>query len=300
VSDANRRWLELSVRSLSSQDAVPLLAEVLVALGGRAVVEQDGWCVTHVSEPEDPDRFIDHARATLAASTGLTDLEVRSRWQAHEDWAETWKRGLAPRRITDRLVVRPSWTDFAAGPDDLVIVLDPGMAFGTAEHGTTRGCLRLLDRAVSPGDRLLDVGSGSGILSVAAVLLGAAHVTAVEADELSCEALLENVQNNGAGDRVTVLIERVDVERLDALGPVDGIVANLETGLLRPLLGGFRTAVRSGGWLVLSGVLAEECEALRHETEGLGFDCREVDEDGQWRSMLFAAATVPAGQAALR
>ncbi len=145
MSDANRRWLELSVRSLSSQDAASLLAEVLVALGGRAAVEQDGWCVTHVSEPEDPDRFIEHARETLAASTGLTDLEFRSRWQAHEDWAETWKRGLAPRRITDRLVVRPSWTEFAAGPDDLVIVLDPGRG------GAVVGCgLRIIELECSP------------------------------------------------------------------------------------------------------------------------------------------------------
>ena len=266
-----------------------MLAEGLVDLGGRAAVEQDGWCVTHVSEPEDPDAFVADAREALVARTGLTDLEFRTGWQAHEDWAETWKKGLAPRRITDRLVVRPTWTHFSAGPEDLVIVLDPGMAFGTAEHGTTRGCLRLLDQAVSSGERLLDVGAGSGILSVAAVLLGAAHVTAVESDELSAEALHENVHNNGGTDRVTVLIEWADAEKLEAWGPVDGVVANLETGLLRPLIVGFRAAVRAGGWLVLSGILDHECDELRDETERLGFECREIDQDGEWRSLLFTA-----------
>jgi ribosomal protein L11 methyltransferase len=287
MSDASRRWLELSVRCPSVEESIPLLAEGLVDLGGRAAVEQDGWCVTHVSKPDDPEAFVRGVRNALVARTGFTDLEVRTRWQAHEDWAETWKRGLAPRRITDRLVVRPSWTDFEAGPEDLVIVLDPGMAFGTAEHGTTRGCLRLLDHAVTPGDRLLDVGAGSGILSVAAVLLGAAHVTAVESDELSAEALHENVHNNGVSDRVTPLVASADAEKLEAWGPVDGVVANLETGLLRPLTAGFRAAVRPGGWLLLSGVLDYECDGVREQTEQLGFTCREIDRDGEWRSLLF-------------
>ena len=275
------------MRCPSVEESIPLLAEGLVDLGGRAAVEQDGWCVTHVSEPDDPEAFVRGVRNALVARTGFTDLEVRTRWQAHEDWAETWKRGLAPRRITDRLVVRPSWTDFEAGPEDLVIVLDPGMAFGTAEHGTTRGCLRLLDHAVTPGDRLLDVGAGSGILSVAAVLLGAAHVTAVESDELSAEALHENVQNNGVSDRVTPLVASADAEKLEAWGPVDGVVANLETGLLRLLTVGFRAAVRPGGWLLLSGVLDYECDGVREQTEQLGFTCREIDRDGEWRSLLF-------------
>ena len=289
MSEASLRWLELSVRCPSVEESIPLLAEGLVDVGGRAAVEQDGWCVTHVREPDDPEAFVADVRDALVAMTGLVDLELRTRWQAHEDWAEAWKRGLAPRRITDRLVVRPSWTDFRAGPQDLVIVLDPGMAFGTAEHGTTRGCLRLLDRAVSPGDRLLDVGAGSGILSVAAVRLGAAHVTAVESDELAAAALYENVHNNGVTDRVTVLIEWADVDKLEAWGPVDGLVANLDAGLRRTLIVGVRAAVRPGGWLLLSGVLDHQCDELRDETEQLGFTCRTIDRDGEWCALLLHA-----------
>jgi ribosomal protein L11 methyltransferase len=272
------------------EESIQLLAEGLIGVGGGATVEQDGWCVAHVSEPDDLEAFVAYVRGALVAMTGLVDLEIRTRWQAHEDWAETWKRGLAPRRITDRLVVRPSWTDFTAGEQDLVIVLDPGMAFGTAEHGTTRGCLRLLDGAVCSGDRLLDVGAGSGILSVAAVLLGAAHVTAVEADELAAEALNENLQNNSMTDHVTVLTERADADKLETWGPVDGLVANLETGLLRSLIVGFRAALRTGGWLVLSGVLDHECDGLRDVTEQHGFTCQVIDEDGEWRSLLFESA----------
>ena len=118
---------------------------------------------------------------------GSPTLRYGPVWQAHEDWAETWKRGLAPRRITDRLVVRPSWTDFEAGPEDLVIVLDPGMAFGTAEHGTTRGCLRLLDHAVTPGDRLLDVDKIDAFIALMSPL-GLIEVSRTGAAAIACGA----------------------------------------------------------------------------------------------------------------
>ena len=122
---------------------------------------------------------------------------------------------------------------------------------------------------------------------MAAVLLGAAHVTAVESDELSAEALHENVQNNGVSDRVTPLVAAADAEKLEAWGPVDGVVANLETGLLRLLTVGFRAAVRPGGWLLLSGVLDYECEGVREPPAQFGFTCPEIDRAGDWPSVLF-------------
>ncbi|MEX2467581.1 MAG: 50S ribosomal protein L11 methyltransferase [Gemmatimonadota bacterium] len=288
MSGTERRWLELRTRSPAGGETGDLLAEGLVALGGRAVEERDGWFVTHVPEPDDPEGFEAVALARLRDTSGLDDVEVEVSWRAHEDWAETWRRGLAPRRLTERLVVRPSWTEVPDPRDgDLVIVLDPGMAFGTAEHGTTRGCLRLLDRAVEPGDRTLDVGAGSGILSIAAVLLGASDVHAVEADPLACEAIAENIARNGVPDRVRWTARFADVAWLEAEGPVSGIVANIESGVLTPLLPGFAAAIEPGGWLILSGILDHEWPAMRQATEDRGFELVEVDADGAWRSGLF-------------
>lgn len=276
----------MAVRSPHAGELEVLLSEALVALGGRAIEERDGWYVTHVPEPEDPEEFLGRVRASCERLTGA-EVELASRWCAHEDWAETWKRGLEPRYLTDRLVVTTTWQPVEERRGQVVLVIDPGMAFGTAEHGTTRGCLRLLDTIVSEGERLLDVGAGSGILGIAAARLGAADVLALEGDPLAVEALAENVELNGAADRVTWRTEWANVDSLAALGPRDGVVANIESGILRPLLPGFAAAVKPGGWLILSGILADEWEGMRTDTERSGFRYSVVDEDGEWRSGLF-------------
>jgi ribosomal protein L11 methyltransferase len=290
MSAPERRWLELRVRSRAGGDSNDLLADGLVTLGGRAVEERDGWFVTHVAEPDDPETFGAGARSRLEEASGLDDVEVELSWRPHEEWAESWRRGLAPRRLTDRLVVRPSWMEVEDPREgDLVIVLDPGMAFGTAEHGTTRGCIRLLDRAVAPGERVLDVGAGSAILSIAAALLGASDVLAVESDPLATEAIEENIERNGVADRVRWDERVADVAWLTAEGPVSGIVANIESGILTPLMPGFAAAVAPGGWLILSGILDHEWPAMRAAAEAHGFEFVAVDADGEWRSGLFRA-----------
>ena len=124
-------------------------------------------------------------------------------------------------------------------------------------------------------------------MSVAAAMLGAKHVLAVEGDALACEALEENVTSNGVRERVDWRVEWADAKKLGAMGPVDGVIANIETVLLRPLLSGFRAALGGEGWLLLSGILDHEWETMRQETEALGFRFEAVDEDGEWRSGLF-------------
>ena len=200
------------------------------------------------------------------------------------DWAEAWKRGLGPRRITSRLLVTPTWHPVDAGPEDLVVVLDPGMAFGTAEHGTTRGCLRLLDRAVTRGSRILDVGAGSGILSVAGALMGAAEVVAVEGDELAVEVIAENAHRNGVDAVVTCRPEWADEALLASLGPRDGIVSNIESRTLLTLMPGFRAALEPGGWLILSGILETEWSEVLDGAQRAGFQLEVLDVDGEWRS----------------
>ncbi len=281
-----RRWLELRVRDPAAVETSALLVEGLLALGARAAQEIDGWYVTAVEEPPDPEAFVARAADTLREVSGSEDIQLETAWRNHEEWAETWRRGLAPRRITDRIVVRPSWTQPLAERPAIEIVLDPGMAFGTAEHATTRGCLRLLDHTVKVGDRVLDVGSGSGILAIAAAKLGAASVVALEGDSLSCEALRENLAYNDVTGRVRCVEGTVGPDELIGMGPVSGVVANIESGPLTALMSGFAGALLVSGWLILSGILDIEWPSMRSRAEAAGFRLLEVDAEGEWRSAL--------------
>lgn len=284
------RWLELRVRDRGAADP-SLLVEGLLGLGARAAQEIDGWYVTAVEEPADADAFVDRAATTLREITGSDAIEIETAWRRHEDWADTWKRGLEPRWVTERILVRPSWEPrppmpSSAGRQPVEIVIDPGMAFGTAEHATTRGCLRLLDRIVEEGDSVLDVGSGSGILAIAAARLGAAEVMAIEADSLACEALRENIEHNGVAQRVRCIQAMASADDLARLGPVAGVVANIESGPLSDLMTGFAAAVEPGGWLVLSGILDQEWPSVLARAESAGFRLNALDAEGEWRSAL--------------
>ena len=283
----DRRWLELRVRAQGAEGH-ELVPDVLIDLGARGVVEEDEHHIAYFEEPADAEAFAGATRDTLQRAIPGVQMNVEWRWQAHEEWAEAWKRGLGPRRITERLMVHPSWKrPKDVRPGDLVIVLDPGMAFGTAEHGTTRGCLRLLDGTVAKGEQVLDVGAGSGILSIAAARLGAAEVVAVEGDPLACEAMADNLKRNGVVRRVLVREVWADAAALTAMGPFDGVMANMETGLMLPLLAGLTAAVGPQGWLLLSGILEGEMDTVLGAAENHGFGSSEVDADGEWRSALF-------------
>jgi len=271
-----------------------LLAAALLDLGGNAVQEDDRGWITHLPATWDPGE--PEALATeLAAETGLDDLDLLLDWQDHADWSELWKAGLEPRRVTPRLVITPSWKIPDLQPGDLCITLDPGMAFGNAEHGTTRGCLRLMDPVVCEGDRVLDVGAGSAVLSIAAAMMGATRVEAIEADDQAVPTARENVADNGVADRVTVELLRADAEALAARGreaaeaghPYDLVIANIEGFLLAPLLPGLAAATRPGGYLLLSGILVEEWEEYRPRVEAQGVRTEAVDEDGIWVSARF-------------
>ena len=242
----------------------------------------------------DPEAFLRQARETLREATGLHDMALTWSWQEHRDWSVLWKQGLGPRTITDRLVIAPSWCEVQATLEApvgaVVVTIDPGMAFGTAEHETTRGALRLLDRALSPGEKLLDAGCGSAILAIAAARLGALEVLAVDTDPYACEAARENADVNGVIDSVRVEEVAVTPDWLRGRGPYDGILANIQAGVLVPLLEGFAGALKSGGWLILSGIMEDEWLDVSRSATLLGFELESVDEEGEWRSGWFTAS----------
>jgi ribosomal protein L11 methyltransferase len=273
------RWLVLTVRS--GAEGAELLADALVTLGGRAVSEESDGFTTHLPEPADPEAFVAEAAERLREISGLPELELEWGWQEQEEWAEVWKRGLAPRRITERVTVAPSWDLPEAGEGEIVVTLDPGLAFGTAEHATTRGCVRLLDRTVTAGDTIADVGCGSGILSIVAAKLGAGSVRAIDSDPFATAAARENVALNGVGS-VDVVEAVATPEVVARTAPLDGIVANIESGVLLPLLPAFAAALEPGGWLVTGGVLRSEREEFLAGADAAGLRLDDEDREEEW------------------
>jgi ribosomal protein L11 methyltransferase len=284
------RWMVLTVR-VPAADVEDDLAEALLALGGAAVEEEVDLLTTYLLPPEDPDAFAREAYDILCAAAGVAKLDVIWRWQADEDWARSWRRGLQPRRVGERLIVAPSWTRPEPGPDDVVVVIDPEMAFGTGEHATTRLTLALLERALRPGDRVLDVGTGSGILAIAAAHLGAGEVVAVESDPDAEENARQNLVRNGVAHRVHFERGVVDAAYLAGAGRWDGIVANVLSGVLRPLLPALRDALRPDGRLILCGILEEESAGMLESAAGAGLVPEaELAEEGWWAVLLTAGA----------
>lgn len=292
VSDG--RWLMITVEVPSH--AREALSEGLFALGGSAIEERGTALSTYVSPPADVRAWLEHARATLSELTGVDPLKIDWRWRAGEDWAETWKKGLRPRRVGRRFVVTPSWAQPETTADDLVIVVDPEMAFGTGEHATTRAALRFLEQIVRNGDRVLDVGTGSGILAIGAALLGATDVTGVDNDPDAILNARDNIVRNGVAAVVKLEQRMVDEAYLRAAGHAsfDIIVANVLSGVLTPLLGAFASSLPPGGHLILGGILEEEADEMLDACVVAGFHIMAEDLEAEWWGVLLQRPPIAA------
>ena len=198
------------------------------------------------------------------------------------DWKDKWKEYFKPVRITDRLVVKPTWEEYEPNDGEKVIQIDPGMAFGTGTHETTSLCLKLMEKYLGdePQDKdVLDVGCGSGILSIAAALLGCRSVTGVEIDEDAVRVAEENVELNGIGDRVEILQGDL-TEGIES--KADIIVANLMADLVMTLSKSAKEHLKDGGIFISSGILLEKKDIVSDAVKEAGFEIIEIAEDGEW------------------
>lgn len=288
-----KRWLVISVRA-PEQAVAAELAEGLISLGGTAVEEAQGMLTTYVAPPSDETRFLWEAHAHLASLLPGHDLDLIWRWEDDQDWSRKWRKGLRPRRVGRRLVLFPGHTDVQCGDGDLLIQIEPSMAFGTGEHPTTRSSLRLLELALGSGHSVLDVGTGSGILAIAAAKLGAAHVLAVDNDPDAVMNARENLERNGVAGGVELRHGVVDGPFLKLLGPESYhvVVANVLSGVLEPLLRDFAGVLPVEGRLILGGVLEEEAEGLLDSAARTGFHLQMEDLEEEWWAGLFVRRPV--------
>ena len=206
-------------------------------------------------------RALTHRLAALGLASSIGSECVEER-----DWEAEWRRFFAPVWATERIVVHPSWIPVEIAEGQIAVTLDPKMAFGTGMHESTQLCLQALERYLRPGARCLDLGTGSGILSVVAALLGAGPVLAVDIDERAVANARENLAHNGLG-RGQVEVRLGGVEAV-AEGPFDLVLANIQSHVLRPLLLPLRGLLAADGRIAFSGLLArEEAAFCRWVTE---------------------------------
>jgi ribosomal protein L11 methyltransferase len=210
-------------------------------------------------------------------------IAVDSQVIEDQDWNQTFKASIKPFRIGRRFLVRPTWNEGNVNEGDLIITIDPGMAFGTGTHETTTLCIEGLEETLVSGDRVLDMGTGTGILAIAACRLGASHVFAIDVDPQAVEAAQENVELNGVADQVTVSGERVG----QVIGqPVDGIVVNIVAEVIEMVIDEMDQVLRPGGWIVASGILNEKRDHLLSLWEEKGMELVDGKSMGDWCSLI--------------
>jgi ribosomal protein L11 methyltransferase len=252
-------WWAIDVRT--TPERRDWLSAWLVTRTGQAVEErEDGTLVTFAGDEDAAEGLLAEIAAAVRDAGGAP-VESARRPLDDVDWSTRWREGLGPRRF-GRLTVVPSWAPEAGAAVGPTVVLDPENAFGSGEHGSTRAALTLLERLLRPGDTVLDLGSGSGILAIAAARLGAARAVGVEEDAEANLVARRNASRNGVGG-VTEFLDGDAGALAPLLGPADLILSNILRSVNSALLPAIRSALAPGGIAVFSGMEEAEADLFR-------------------------------------
>ncbi len=300
------KWIQTRVTFNSSdpESAAAIITDIFCGLGLQGVIVESpdtdpeiDWAQNALPRPEKnavigffraDDRLeenrrhlkneIDRLPASIADSCLVTYSDIDE-----QDWAESWKAHFHPVRISKRLVVKPSWRDFQAAGDDIVIELDPGMAFGTGTHPTTALCMQLIERYLKPGASILDVGTGSGILLVTAAKLGAGRLCGIDCDPVAVDVAVENLLANnisanrfslGTGDLVTGVDQKFDM-----------VVANILTQTILPMIPEIPKLLTGEKIFIASGIVVQSRDLIIDELEKWNFTLLEVLTKDEWTAI---------------
>ncbi len=221
----------------------------------------------------------------------LGSLEISVRTVDEEDWANNWKAFFKPLNVGERLLVCPSWEEVPRDNTRAVLKIDPGMAFGTGTHHTTRMCLELLEKHIRPGDLVADLGCGSGILSIAACLLGAREVDGIDIDPVASRVALENAELNGVEpDKFFVMngdiLSDREFRRSVSNGEYDIVLANIVANVIIDFAYLLPSMMKTGGLLIASGIIEDRLDEVTRELEDCGLEILEIKCGEDWRAVL--------------
>jgi ribosomal protein L11 methyltransferase len=263
------RWAEIELGAAG--DEQEQVAALLTEVAGC-----QGWSAdaTTVKGYLPVDERLEESLLALREAAGR---EVTIRFVQEEDWANAWKQYFKPQRIGERIIIKPSWEEFLPEPGDLVVEMDPGMAFGTGLHATTRLCLRALERQVKGGESVADVGTGSGILAIAAVLLGARSAVCTDIDPLAVRIAQENIERNGLAKQIAS-----QEATLPPPGTFEIVVANILPDVILGMADELVAATKPGGLVIVSGIIEARTEDVKAGLVAQGMAICAVETEGEW------------------
>lgn len=243
----------------------------------------------YYSDDRDSAWLVREIRASLSDMSRYMDVgpgEVRCALRDDEEWKDNWKKYFRPFHFTEKIVVKPSWEEYVPKPRELMIELDPGMAFGTGTHETTRMCALLGEKYLEPGDEVLDLGCGTAILAISAVKLGAAKALAVDIDDAAVRVARENVENNGESRKIEV--RRGELKDI-SVRAFDLIYVNIIADIILSVSDELKAYTGKNTRMILSGIIRERRDEVKNKYASLGFALMEERMQGEWVAMAFHA-----------
>jgi len=311
------KWAEVSV--VVARPVVDIVAQIFDQLGAGGVVIEDpeevNACIdaglwdfediprtaggdevtvkAYLPADEELDGRLERLQVRIQRMQEVDGLEngpcrISTRMVQDEDWADKWKQYFHVDKVGEHIVIQPSWEEYTPAADDIVIQLDPGAAFGTGTHPTTAMCLRALEHLVQPGERVFDVGTGSGVLAIAAAKLGAGEVVACDYDRLAVNVAAENIAQNGVSTQVQTGVSDL---LQNFTGQAGLIIANIIADIVIRLLDELDAHLAPGGQLLASGIIDEREEDVRAAVTAHGLQVAATWHDKGWTAMLITRRT---------
>jgi ribosomal protein L11 methyltransferase len=241
----------------------------------RCYIATERWDGALLPEVERVIRMVVSPSRSPAPAVHIRTIE-------EENWNAQWEATIKPIHVTDRIVIAPTWAGYVPAPHELLILIDPKMSFGTGYHESTRLALLLIQRHIRHRPAVLDVGTGTGILAIAAVKLGARSALGVDTDEWAYQNAVENVAQNGVRDTVRILHGDLSVA---PAGQYDLIICNIQRNIIETLLAGLRTRLAHGGSIILSGLLQADGESIRQSLRAASLQVAEELVENEWLAL---------------
>lgn len=305
------KWTEVQIKGTAETEDI--LTSILYDWGATALAIEDPLDIENLSQSKEDWDFIDSSLINLKIDGLLIkayfseeeDLDekvknIRNAIEGHpylksgehkititkvdeDDWAESWKQYYKPLRLGKKIVIKPSWEDYKAGDGDIIIELDPGMAFGTGTHDTTMMCTETLEEYVRPGDTVYDIGTGSGILSIVAGKLGAKKVVCVDLDPLCVKVAKENVGINN-------MEEVVEIKKGDLLEVIENkadiIVSNIIAEVISSMTNDLKEYLKDKGIFIASGIILEKIKLVEDSLIKNGFEIIDIKKTNVWACIV--------------